>query len=835
MIRTGGCLAAYAALLGVVAGCRDRQSVVVSAVRGTLTATVEAPSRFSMGKLRAWVAAVQGQYRSANRLAEKRRVEARSGLTPQRGRANEVDPPPQCSGQRSSGWTRFTKADIAGGFAGAIVTLAFALSLGVLSFAALGSQGAAVGIEAGCTAVLWGQLVAWLAGGTLPPGSAPRASTSLVLASFVAALAQDPAFALSPIQGPERLLAAVSLCVVLSGIFQLAFAALRLTQVVRYVPYPLIAGFMCGIAVLVLISQFGLLTGIARDGHGGLRMFEAGTLIVGLVTIGACFAAQHRVKRVPALAIGVGAGCAAYFAIGTFVPQLPLGGVVGPVTLGLPLPLALTPLADVGGADLARVLPVLGATAALIAVFGTLDTLFAGTFVDQGTNGRHNPRREVIAHGLANIASGAFGGVPVVYSVACAMAACKAGSCGGRRLSVTLAIVVSVLFAGAPAIAQIPLVVLAGVILVSSAGLVDRWVRELVARLPRDAAKRDATRMLSLATVAMVALATVTLGFFAALAIGLVLCVTTMMVGMNKALIRSVASATLRPSRRHWSVEDNASVQVARSGIKIVELEGPLFFGNAERLAAEVEHWIGIADVVILELRYVTLIDATAALLIERLARRASAGGSELVLAGVTLDGRHGRAFIAHSAFVDPVGRRWFHDADRAIEWAERRSLHRSEPTRVAELPVTALPLVKDLVPEQQAIVARLLQRIEAGRARFIFHENDPGDAVYLIARGAVEIALMNPEGYRTRIATIEAGSLFGEMALLDGGARSATAVATEPTVLYRLSRSALLEELPVTHPLIAHALLVAMMRHASQRLRETTRLVRQMDDARGC
>jgi CRP-like cAMP-binding protein/ABC-type transporter Mla MlaB component len=274
-------------------------------------------------------------------------------------------------------------------------------------------------------------------------------------------------------------------------------------------------------------------------------------------------------------------------------------------------------------------------------------------------------------------------------------------------------------------------------------------------------------------------------------------------------------------------------MQVARARIKIVELEGPLFFGNAERLAAEVERSIEAADVVILDLRLVTSIDTTAALLIERLARRVSAGGSELVLAGVTPNGRHGRAFIAHSAFVDPVRRRWFHDADRAMEWAERRSLQRCEPTRVAELPVTALPLVKELMPEQQAIVAGLLQRIEARRARFIFHENDPGDAVYLIARGAVEIALMNPEGHRTRIATIEAGSLFGEMSLLDGGARSATAVATEPTVLYRLSRSTLLDELPVTHPLIARALLAALMSHVSQRLRETTRLVRQMDDAR--
>jgi CRP-like cAMP-binding protein len=89
------------------------------------------------------------------------------------------------------------------------------------------------------------------------------------------------------------------------------------------------------------------------------------------------------------------------------------------------------------------------------------------------------------------------------------------------------------------------------------------------------------------------------------------------------------------------------------------------------------------------------------------------------------------------------------------------------------------------------------------------------------------------PDGRRTRIATLEAGCLFGEMSLLDG-ARSATAVAIEPTVLYRLSRSTLIDVLPATHPPIAHALLAALIGHVSRRLRETTRLVLRIDGSRG-
>src|SRR5689334_6330025 len=98
MIRTDGCLAACAAVLGFAVGCADRPSVVVSAVRGTLTAS--------------------------NRLAEERRAADRNGLAPQRPRPHEMVQPHSYSRRRGPSWTRFTKADIAGGFAGAIVTLA---------------------------------------------------------------------------------------------------------------------------------------------------------------------------------------------------------------------------------------------------------------------------------------------------------------------------------------------------------------------------------------------------------------------------------------------------------------------------------------------------------------------------------------------------------------------------------------------------------------------------------------------------------------------------------------------------------------------------------------
>ena len=728
------------------------------------------------------------------------------------------------------------RGDVAGGLAGSIVSLALALSMGILAFAPLGPEHAAVGVAAGFAAAIYGQGVVALAGGTMHPGSVPRASTSLLLAAFVAAIAQDPAFAPSVTRGPERVVALAGLCVVLSGIVQLVLGWLRLSQFARYVPYPFIAGFMCGIAVLVLASQLPAMTGMSPRAlftFEGWKAFQAATLVVGVVTGVAFFLAQERVRRIPAVLVGALAGCVAYALIHVALPDVTLGPVVGSVPPGLPLPTALAGLLDIEVGDVVRILPALASSAALIAIFGTLDTLFAASVVDLATDGRHEARREVLAHGLGNMAAGLFGGVPIVFSVARSMASWNAG--GRTRWACVIACVVLALMSllGARAIASTPIVVLAGIVLVTSVSLVDRWVRGLVARLPYDAERRDRTRPLSLATVAVVAIVTVTLGFLPALAVGFALSFVLLMVGMNRSLIRSVTTGLQRPSRRQWVGADAAHVQAARERVRVVELEGPLFFGTAERLADEVERSVGFADVVVLDFRLVTSIDATAALLTQRLARRMASRGVVLVLAGVTRTGRHGQALLAHWN-TDDDPRRWFSDADKALEWAERRAVRAAAHRDTTELALESMPLLEKLDAAQRAVVVPLFTRLDVQRGTVVFREGDAGETLYLIARGAVDISVLNADARRSRIVTVSAGAMFGEMALFDGRTRSATAVAAERTVLYVVSRQALLVDLPAKHPQIAIAFLTALARQCSMRLRDTTSLLRSLDDARG-
>ncbi|HSD40631.1 MAG TPA: sodium-independent anion transporter [Burkholderiales bacterium] len=204
-------------------------------------------------------------------------------------------------------------------------------------------------------------------------------------------------------------------------------------------------------------------------------------------------------------------------------------------------------------------------------------------------------------------------------------------------------------------------------------GLVDTWTRSLVRRIA--AGERDRALLWSAAVVVLVAAITVFFGFVVAVVAGVFLSMALFIASMNRSLVRSVHSGAARPSRRIYGPEEARVLSDARRAITVVELEGALFFGSAERLGAEVEPLAATARFIVLDLQRVTTIDATGAIALEQLSKRLDAARASLLLAGITPQGRHGVELVAAGTFVSPASRRWFVDADRALEWAEDRLL----------------------------------------------------------------------------------------------------------------------------------------------------------------
>jgi sulfate permease, SulP family len=359
------------------------------------------------------------------------------------------------------------------------------------------------------------------------------------------------------------------------------------------------------------------------------------------------------------------------------------------------------------------------------------------------------------------------------------------------------------------------------------------WTKGLLGRLLRKGALRETVFLWSVATIALVALAEVFLGFQPAIAVGFQLSGLLFYLGMNRSLVRSIVDGTARPSRRVWGGEDAVRVHAARKRIRVIELEGALFFGSAAGLSKRVEPLAGQADAVVLDFRRVTVIDATGALLIESIARRLAARGTMVLLAGVTQHGRHGATLVAHDTFRDPEARLWFRDSDQAVEWAERAILEKRGQAEHAGVPLAAFPLLEGIDRDDFARIARHFVRREVAAGDVLFKENDPGDRLCLLASGAVEISIVVPGGTRARIVTMAEGSLFGEAALLDGRPRSATAQAVRPTVVYEFSRDAL-DEIARGEPAIAIRLIINLAKLLAIRMRETNEILRQLEESRG-
>lgn len=730
------------------------------------------------------------------------------------------------------------RGDLSGGLAGAVTAFALALTLGLIAFAQLGAEGAAVGARAGLTAAIFGLVTGTFLGTTRVSSCGPRASVALILAGFVASLAGDPELGAGTAAGNALVVAGAGACVMLAGMLQIAFAAADAGRFGRYVPYPFVAGFMTGVAVLLALAQVGPLTGtpplLYRDPARWLPAIVPGALVLGLAVCATIVFVARRVPRWPAVVAGLAAGVVVHLAAQWAWPGLALGARVGAIAGGMPRPAALAALPDLlGSAAFARHAVELLTTAGLIAVVGSLDSLIGAVAIDAATGGRHRAQRELLAQGVANLLSGAFGGMPSVLSPLQSLTSWRAGARSHLSTLIGALVLLAVLAAGTGMLARIPLAALGGIMLIVAAGLVDRWTRSLFRRVLRTATRDDRTLWWSLTLVVAIATVTVFLGFLWAFGIGIVLSLVWFVVAMNRSLVRGLTDGHGRVSRRVWGPEDAARLGQERGRIRVVELEGAIFFGSADRVSALVEEIARPGTLVVLDLRRVTTIDGTGAVLLEQLGRRLAARNAKLLLAPVTPGGRLGRALVANGAFAAVEERNWFPDVDRALESAERALLGERTATGPREIPFADLSLAASLDAAGQARLQELLQRrtLEAGEA--LFREGDPGDRMYVVARGAISIMIRGPGGTDSRVATVAPGAIIGEMALIDGHPRSATATADEPSVVWGLARTDL-EALVVSDPALATAVWRNLATQLTRRLRETTNIVRHHEDWRG-
>jgi ABC-type transporter Mla MlaB component len=329
--------------------------------------------------------------------------------------------------------------------------------------------------------------------------------------------------------------------------------------------------------------------------------------------------------------------------------------------------------------------------------------------------------------------------------------------------------------------------------------------------------------------VALVFLLTILEGFVVGVVAGIFLALVLFIRAMNRSLVRARLSAAARPSRRVYLPAQEAMLAERRRRIEVVVLEGALFFGNLERLAAEVLATADDVRVVVLDLKRVTTLDASGAVALARLRDQLQRRGVRLLLAGVMTGSAHHQEFLAADA-AQGFESTSFADADQALEAAEAHLLAELDVAVVETIELSQSVLAHGLDEAEVATLAGFLVRRAWAAGEIVFRTGDAGTSLFVLARGSITILLFDADGRPgQRFVSFSTGMIFGETAMLDGAGRSASARADADCVLFELTQVSL-DRLAAVHPALGAKLYRNVALHLSQRLRFASIAWREAD-----
>jgi MFS superfamily sulfate permease-like transporter len=728
--------------------------------------------------------------------------------------------------------------DVIGGLVSAAVAIPLAMGYGMFAFAALGENYFAHGAIAGLATAFIVAIVCVVLGDRTTTVYAPRVTTTFFLGLLVYGLAHSDTPAITA-GGTPLILAITFSVVLLAGAFEALFGLVRLGTLIKFAPQPVMAGFQNAAAALLFLVQLGNVCGFDRTvAFTQLRhhVTEAKPLSVALaaITFVAMWNARRWLPKIPPLLVGIGVGSALYYlglAIGL---SDRLGPVVssGPSThVGLTAFPYFADLARAG--DLATLVPTILGAALALAMIAAIDALLCTKLVSYPGAARTNGDQLLVRLGLGNVAAACIGGIVSGINIGPSIVN---RSVGGRSwLSVVVNAAALMIAAGLLFrwLGLIPRSVLSATIMVVAVQHFDVWSLRLAGSLLRPDTLGRFDTALDLAVVVVVAVLSVTLNIVLAVFAGIAIAVGMFVLRMSRSIVRrsyrcgAVHSRTSRPpDARHY-------LETAGDAVLVVELQGALFFGTGERTLAFVESAIGTGPAaqnvvcVILDLRRLTEIDSTGAGCLVELQSELSSRNVALLLAIAERSPVMQRLTAFGVSDTIDAGA-ILPDVDRAIERAEDQLLNARPQRRGGMIALTDVALFSGFAPDQFAAIERHMRRCRFPAAAKIFREGDPGDEVYVIVKGSAS-AYLSASHSDIRLATFATGTLFGELALLDSGSRSATVVADEELVCYALS-TADFHTLAAQSPAVAIKLLAAIGRELSGRLRGANRTIQQLE-----
>ena len=479
------------------------------------------------------------------------------------------------------------KGDLLGGLTAGIVTLPLALAFGLQS--GLGAvSGLYCAIFLGAFAIVFG-------------GTRTLISTPTGPMTVVAALTISEAIRIA---GSLEAALGTILCIfIFAGVIQIALGLGNFGGNVKYIPYPVLSGFMTGIGIILILFEIFPLAGLPApsriyDVFRGLPLamshLNVEALVLGTLTLGVIHTSQKFIKAIPATLVALLFGTFVSLVTGLSVP------LIGEVAQGLP-GLQLQPFIDIHISEILFI----GSSAFTLGALGCIDTLLTAVIADKITHTKHNSNRELVGQGLGNIASALFGGLPGAGTTMSTIVNIKAG--GSTRLAgvISSLFLLAVLLGLGKYVQYVPIPVLAALLINVGMEIIDYNGLKEVLKVDRAEG----------AILLLVLLMTVFVDLITAVGAGMTLSVFMFMkkmgdIGEEKISLFPLRS--LKVKKPCHLTEEFILPPDYLDHVYINTFTGPIFFGFSHILMDKLKR-LPAVDTVIFEMNRVPYLDQSAA------------------------------------------------------------------------------------------------------------------------------------------------------------------------------------------------------------------------------
>lgn len=653
-----------------------------------------------------------------------------------------------------------------------------------------------------------------------------KGNVALVQETGIAILASSMAGILSGMEGQDTdrqiatVIAILGTSTMITGFSFLLFGRLRLGTLVRFLPYPVIAGFLSGTGwlliegALVMVAGGHSITDPAGILHDPVLFGALLPAILMAMLLAVCLdRLPHPLTMPLALAAAAAVFYAVLFAQGittdqarawTWLPDVPADAMVS-----LPSPLWTAAQAD--WMVVAQAVPVMAA----IAILNIIGLLLNTSGLEAASGREVDANAELRESGFANLLAGCFGGAAGYTGLSLTLLAARMQA--ATRLTGVAAgaiLLVSLAFASTLA-AAMPGFLAAGLMIFLGAELIYHWAIAARRKLPQG------EWLIVLAILAAVAI----LGFLYGLVLGLVFSVVMFVYNYARLpVVRMEADGRQLRSGVDRSPEAVRALDQKGEQIHVLRLQGYLFFGTMEQAVARVRERAGKTQAIplrflIIDLGSISGMDSAAAAGFAKIHGMTSRAGVHLIFSAMPPAVASALARLGlgtgedHDDAAKPEGAACAADLDHALELCEDALLTEEkllpaggEITRHLESILGGHPRLGDL--------AGAMQRLELAPGTALIRAGDPADDVFLVSEGRVRIQMTLPDGRTLRLRSMTAGAVVGEVGHCLNGKRTADVVVETPATVYRLSRAGLegLERTDSELALLFHRLLAVTL-----------------------